>query len=97
MTPFMAAFMPLVPDASSGPTRVVEPDVDALHELARHAHVVVLEDEDAAAQRLGAAVVEDGLDDALSGSVGRMGLAGEDELHRSVGVVDQRGECGRCR
>ena len=33
--------------------------------------------------------VGDALDQLLAGLVGRVGLAGEDELHRVVGVVDQ--------
>ena len=84
--------MPRRPGRLQRPARVVQPDVDAAdHELG-DPHVVVLEDEDPAAQLGRAAAGEDRLDHLLAGPVGRMGLAGEDELDRPVRVVDQAGE-----
>ena len=74
------------------PARVVQPDVDALHEEARDAHVVVLEDEDPAAQLRRARALEDLLDDPLAGAVGRVGLAGEDDLDRAIGIGQHRGQ-----
>ena len=71
------------------PARVVEPDVHALHEVARDAHVVVLEDEDAAREARRAAALEDVLDHPLAGAVGRVGLAREHDLDRAVGVPEQ--------
>ena len=40
--------MPLVPLASSGTSRQVEPEVDALHQDVRDVHVVVLDERDPA-------------------------------------------------
>jgi hypothetical protein len=87
--PFIAAFMPLVLEASSGAARVVEPDVDALHEVAGDSNVVVLQHEDAAGQSWRAAAREDVLDDALARSVRGVGLAGKDDLDRALLVEDQ--------
>ena len=50
-TPFMAAFMPLVPDASSGRRGLLSQTSDALDQVAADAHVVVLEDDHAALER----------------------------------------------
>ncbi len=49
-TPFSDAFMPLVPLASSGLPRIVQPHVAALHQVVRHVHVVVLDEAEAAAE-----------------------------------------------
>ena len=68
--------------------RVVEPDVDALDEVARDADVVVLEDEDALRELGRAAAREDVLDHALAGPVGGMRLAGKDDLDRPL-LVEQ--------
>ena len=66
------------------PARVVEPDVDALDQEAPDLHVVVLEDVDPAAQLRRARALEDLLDDPLARPVGRVGLAGEDDLDRAL-------------
>ena len=91
-TPFWAAFMPGRAGRLERAARVVEPDVDALDQEPADAHVVVLEDEDAAAQLRRARALEDLLDDLLPGPVGRVGLAGEDDLDRPVRVPQQPGE-----
>ena len=71
---------------------IVEPDVDALNEVAADVDVVVL-DEDELVGEVGVAHhLGDLLEDALAGLVMRMGLAGEEELHRALGVVDHGGE-----
>ena len=64
--------------------RVVEPDVDALHQVAGDVDVVVFDEDDAAGEARIVAQVGDLLDQLLAGLVGRMGLAGEDELHGAV-------------
>ena len=71
---------------------VVEPRVDTLDEVAPDAHVVVLEDEHAAAQLRRARALEDLLDDALAGPVGRVGLAREDDLQRPLGIPQHPGQ-----
>ncbi len=71
------------------PARVVQPDVDALHEVARDAHVVVLEDEGTAGQPGRLRALEDVADDALPGPIGGMRLAREDDLDRALLVPQQ--------
>ena len=81
-TPLSAAFMPLVPLASSGLRGVVQPDVAALHQEVRDVQVVVVDEGDAAAeQRIERALV-DALQVVLADVVGGMRLAGEDDLDR---------------
>ena len=72
-----------------GSARVVEPDVDALDQVPGDVDVVVFDEHDAAGEARIVAQVGDLLDELLAGLVGRVGLAGEDELHRSLRVVDQ--------
>ena len=76
--------------------RVVEPDVDALHQVPADVDVVVL-DEHASCRRTAGRCVSCGdlLDQLLAGLVVRVGLAGEDELDRPLRVVDQRGQRSR--
>ena len=71
--------------------RVVQPDVAALHEEMRDVQVVVVDERDAAAeQRIERASV-DALQMMLADVVGRVRLAGEDDLHRPArGVEDPR-------
>src|SRR5581483_8764850 len=71
------------------PPRRVEPDVDALHEHAADAHVVVLEEEHTAAERRLLAELEDVLDELLPRAVRRVRLAGEQDLHRPLLVEEQ--------
>ena len=72
--------------------RVVEPDVDALHQVAGDVDVVVFEEDHAAAELGPAADVDDLGDQLLAAVVARMRLAGEDELHGPILVVDDRGQ-----
>ena len=90
--PFADAFMPEVPEASSGRRGLLSQTSTPRTMQLGDPHVVVLEDEDAAAELRRAAAGEDRLDHLLAGPVGRVGLAGEDELDRPVGVVDEAGE-----
>src|SRR6185437_661389 len=72
--------------------RIVEPYVDALYEVASDVDVVVL-DEDELGGELGVShAFGDLLEHALAGFVVRVGLAGEEELHGTLGVVDHSGE-----
>ena len=74
------------------PARCVEPDVDALHQVAGDVDVVIFDEHDAAGEAAVVAEVFDLLDEVLAGLVGRMGLAGEDELHGALRIVDQLGQ-----
>ena len=71
------------------PARVVEPDIDALHEVAGDAHVVVLEDEGTPASLGAWRALEDVADDPLARAVGRVRLAGEDDLDGPLLVPQQ--------
>ena len=82
-TPFIAAFMPLVPLASSGLRGVVQPDVAALDEEVGDVQVVVVEERDAAAEGRDRAPAGRRLELVLAHVVGRVRLAGEDDLHRA--------------
>src|SRR6185295_4838699 len=72
--------------------RIIQPDVDALDEIACDVDVVVLDEDDAAAI-LGTArdVVNLG-DQFLAAVVARVCLSREDDLHRAVLVVDDGSE-----
>ena len=74
------------------PARIVEPDVDALDEVAADVDVVVLDEDELVAELRVAHHLGDLLQDALAGLVVRMGLAGEEELHGALGIVDHGGE-----
>ena len=77
------AFWPLVPEASSGRRGIVQPHVDALDQVPADVDVVVLDEDDAAGEARVVPQVGDLLDQLLARLVGRMGLAGEDDLHRA--------------
>ncbi len=66
----------------------VEPYVDALHHAARQLHVVVLQEENLAHELRHGRHLDDALDEVLARLVVGMGLAGEDELHGTLLVVD---------
>ena len=71
---------------------VVQPDVDALHQVAGDLDVVVLEEDDALAELVPLGQVDELPDQLLAGVVLGVGLAGEDDLHRPLGVVEDRGQ-----
>ena len=72
------------------PARRVQPHVAAVVHLAGDRHVVVGEEHEAVAHAGLAGELLDLLDQLLAGRVGGVRLAGEDELHRPVGVVEHR-------
>ena len=80
----MAAFMPLVPLASERFARVVQPDVAALHQEVRDVQIVVVDERDAAAEHRIERAPVDLLQMMFADVVGRMRLAGEDDLHRAA-------------
>ena len=83
-TPLMAAFMPLVPLASSGLRGIVQPDVASLHQEMRDVEVVVVDERDASAERRIERPPVDALQMMLAGFVCRVRLAGEDDLHGAL-------------
>ena len=83
-TPFWAAFIPDVPDASSGRRGLLSQTSTPCTRKRADLHVVVLEDVDPAAELGRPRALEDLLDDPLAGSVGRMGLAREHDLDRAL-------------
>ena len=86
--PLAAAFMPLVPLASSGRRGVLSHTSTPAHQRARDAHVVVLDEDDAARggprSRLAWTMRANEL---LAALVLRVRLAREDELHGPLGVA----------
>ena len=67
--------------------RIVEPYVHALNHTLCEGDVISRDEDDAAEEPVLLGDFNDLLDEVLSGSVGRMGLAGEDELYRALRVV----------
>ena len=72
--------------------RIVEPHIDALDQVAADVDVVVLDEDELVAELGVAHHARDLLQDSLSRLVVRMRLAGEQELHRALGIVDHRGQ-----
>ena len=73
------------------PPRIVQPDVDALDQVPADVDVVVLDEDHALGEAGVEAEVGDPLDQLLARLVGGVGLAGEDELHRPLRIVDHLG------
>ena len=73
----------------AGAGRVVEPDVHPLVEEARRLHVVVFDEDHLARELRRAGQAVDLLDERLARLVGRVRLAGEDELHGPPGLGHQ--------
>src|SRR5208283_3501591 len=71
------------------PSRIVEPDINSLYELARHVHVVVLDEDDLARERLFLGPADDALNQLLAHAIFGVGLAAEDDLDRTVGRADE--------
>ena len=91
-------FWPLVPRRLERPARVVEPHVDALHQVAADVDVVVLDEHDAAGEAAASRVeLGDLRSSCLPGVVARVGLAGEDELDRALTGGRSSGAAARGR
>ncbi len=71
--------------------RIVQPDIDALHKVAADVDVVVLDEQDLPREPRIAHQPGNLLQHRLAGRVVRMRLAGEDELHGHLWMVDERG------
>ena len=69
---------------------VVQPHVAPRVEVPGHGDVVVRQEDDAVADLGVVGEAHHLLDELLARLVGRVGLAGDDELHRPLGVVQQR-------
>ena len=69
-----------------GPSRVVDPDVDPLDQMRGEQHVVVAEEQHVAAGLRALAEAHPLLHQSLPGVVLGVRLAGDDELHRALGV-----------
>ena len=65
---------------------VVEPDVDALHKVLSNVDVIIFHKDQSVLHIVTAGYVENLLDQLLASLVRRMGLPGEDELNRALGV-----------
>ena len=87
--PLSAAFMPLRAARLERHARQVEPEVHALHQQVGQVHVVVLEERDPALELGIAGELVDALEHFLARVVGRVGLAREDDLHRTPRVDQQ--------
>ena len=74
-----------------GAAWVIEPDVDALYEMATYIDVVVFDEDELVGELVVAHHLSDLLQDLLAGFVERVGFAGEDELHGALGVVNHGG------
>ena len=72
------------------PPRRIEPDVYALHQHSGNVDVVIFHEDDAPPHGTIAGEIENRADQLLAFVVGWVGLAGEDELHRMLRVLDQR-------
>ena len=72
------------------PPRVVQPHVDALHEVTADVDVVVLDEQDLAGKPRVAHQPRDLLQDGLARPVVRMGLSGEHQLDRHLWIVHER-------
>ena len=91
-TPLMPAFMPLVPLASSGLRGVLSQTSQPWDEEMRDVQIVVVDECDAAAINRIDCVPIDLLQVMFAGIVGRMRLAGEDDLHVPSGRRQQPDE-----
>ena len=68
-----------------GPPWRIYPDVHSLDKLLRQQHIVVAQEDDVGAGLRLADKLYPFMDQFLSRTVFRMGLTGDDELHRAVG------------
>src|SRR5690606_36789981 len=73
-------------------TWVVHPHIDAGHEVLRKAHLVILDERNASTEPRIPRLKVDLLDELLAALIGRVGLAGEDELDRALRVGQDPGQ-----
>src|SRR5665213_4532363 len=69
--------------------RIVQPDVASRNHLPRDVNIIILNEHQIAFEFAEFAEVNDALDVTLAIIIARMRLAGKNELHRPLGVVDQ--------
>jgi hypothetical protein len=70
------------------PLRGIEPHVHALDQIASHGHVVVFQEHQPPGELGPLDLAIDLLDQLFARVIGRVGLAGQDELHRRPRAVD---------
>ena len=68
--------------------RIVQPHVHALNQALGEGDIITRDEDDAAQETVLLGDLDDLFDEVLAHAVGRVRLAGEDELHRALGVVD---------
>src|SRR5262245_5981775 len=85
-------FLAAGPGGLHRPPRIVQPEIDPLHEAAREIYIVIFDEEHLAGKPRVTHQTGDLLQNLLSRIIARMSFAGEDELNRSLRVVDQRSE-----
>ncbi len=68
--------------------RGVEPDVNALHQVACHVHIVIIQEYKASAIASVFDFAVDLLDQEFSGFISRMRFAGKNDLDRLAGIRD---------
>src|SRR5690606_27096461 len=73
-------------------TWVVHPHIDAGHEVLRKAHLVILDERNASTEPRIPRLKVDLLDELLAALIGRVGLAGEDELDWALRVGQDPGQ-----
>src|ERR1700683_4922868 len=74
------------------PPRIVQPNVNALHEVAPDVDVVILDEDKFVGELRIAHQVGDLLQHFLAGFVQRVRLAGKNKLHRTFWIVDHRSQ-----
>ena len=74
------------------PPGVIQPHINALHQVSPHVDVVILDENEAVGKLAVTHKLRDLLEDALAGFVAGMGLSGENKLHGAFGIVGQRGQ-----
>ena len=91
-TPFSAAFMPLVPEASCGTLRRIQPEIDAGSDQLGERHVVVLEVDDFDIVVQSGGGLNHALDQGFAAAIVRMGFAGiqQSESVRRIWAMDFR-------
>ena len=67
---------------------IVQPEVDALHQLAGHLHVVVFEEDDVLPEVGIAGILDDLADQRLAGRILGMGFAGDNDLHGPLRIAE---------